>query len=84
MFGKKLSDYVRFESWILVLIVAAFLIRLGLSLNGSSFTQIRWVSINIVLLLGLIYCAIAVHIRRLEHTNSCWDFFSCRMFSRIV
>lgn len=64
MFGKKLSDYVRFESWILVLIVAAFLIRLGLSLNGSSFTQIRWVSINIVLVLGLIYCAIAVHIRR--------------------
>ena len=64
MFGKKLSDYVRFESWVLILIVVVFLARLGLSLRGSSYEQIRWVSINVVLLVGLIYCAIAVHIRK--------------------
>jgi hypothetical protein len=64
MFGKKLSEYVRFESWVLILIVVVFLARLGLSLRGSSYEQIRWVSINVVLLVGWIYCAIAVHIRK--------------------
>jgi len=64
MFGKKLSDYIRFESWILILIAVVFLARLALSQSGSSFSQVRWVSINIVLLVGWIYCAIAVHIRR--------------------
>jgi hypothetical protein len=43
MFGKKISEYVRFESWGLILIVVVFLARLGLLLRGSSFEQIRWV-----------------------------------------
>jgi hypothetical protein len=64
MFGKSFADYVRFEWWILILVVAAFLVRLGLSLNGASFSQIRWISMNLVLLLGLIYCAVAVHVRK--------------------
>jgi hypothetical protein len=64
MFGKKFADYVRFQSGILILIVAVFLVRLILSLNGASFSQIRWFSINLVLLLGLIYCSVAVHIRK--------------------
>jgi hypothetical protein len=61
VFGKKLSDYIQFEKWILILIAGVFAIRLGLSLSGTSFTVTRWVSINIVLLVGLIYCSIAVH-----------------------
>ena len=64
MFGKKLSHYIRFEGWILILIVAVFLVRLGLSLNGASFSQIRFVSMNYVLVLGLFYCSVAVHVRR--------------------
>jgi len=36
MFGKKLGEYVRFERWILILIVVAFALRLGLSLAGVS------------------------------------------------
>jgi hypothetical protein len=64
MLGRKFSDYVRFESWILILIVLMFLVRLGLSLSGESFSQIRWFSINLVLFLGLFYCAVAVHIRK--------------------
>ena len=64
MLGKKFSDYIRFEGWILILLVVVFLLRLGLSLNGSSFSQIKWLSMNLVLLAGLIYCSIAVHIRR--------------------
>jgi steroid 5-alpha reductase family enzyme len=61
VFGKKLSDYIRFENWILILIAVVWAIRLGVSLAGTSFTTTRWVSINIVLLVGLIYCSVAVH-----------------------
>ena len=61
--GKSLGDYFRFQRWILVLIVAAFVVRFSLSLTGMPNTQIRWVSINVVLLVGLVYCAVAVHTR---------------------
>jgi hypothetical protein len=61
MFGKKLSEYVQFVRWILILVAVAWVIRLGLSLAGTSFTVTRWVSINLVLLLGLVYCSVAVH-----------------------
>jgi hypothetical protein len=61
VFGKKLSEYLRFERWVLILIAIVWAVRLGLSLSGTSFTSTRWVSINIVLFVGLIYASIAVH-----------------------
>jgi hypothetical protein len=61
MFGKKLQEYVQFERWILILIAAAFLVRLAMSLAGTPLAVNRWASINIVLLVGLVYCAVAVH-----------------------
>jgi len=64
LFGKNFTEYFRFERWILILIAAAFVIRLGLSLAGVSIGLTRWVSITAVLLVGLIYCSIAVHTRR--------------------
>jgi hypothetical protein len=74
MFGKKLKEYVRFERWNLILIVVVFALRLGLSLAGVSHSghrdwvqqhfygsgTLEWVSINLVLLVGILYCAIAV------------------------
>jgi len=75
MFGKKVKEYVRFERWILILIVVVFALRLGLSLAGVSKAEYpvmtrtgiptipkatEWVSINLVLLVGILYCAIAV------------------------
>jgi len=71
MFGKKVKEYVRFERWILILIVVVFALRLGLSLAGVSsggniaaldgnYKATEWVSINLVLLVGILYCAIAV------------------------
>ena len=78
MFGKKVKEYVRFERWILVLIVVVFALRLGLSLAGVSKAEYpvmtttgiptipkatEWVSINLVLLVGILYCAIAVQTR---------------------
>lgn len=86
VFGRKAREYVRFERWILILIVVVFALRLGLSLAGISkanspgelFTgwvngqqpvtvllpkETEWVSINLVLLVGILYCAIAVQTR---------------------
>jgi hypothetical protein len=76
MFGKKVKEYVRFERWILILIVVVFALRLGLSLAGASKAEYpfitrtgiqtpfpkgsEWLSINLVLLVGILYCAIAV------------------------
>lgn len=64
MFGKRFSQYFQFQSWILILIGLVWAIRLGISLSGTSFSTTRWFSINIVLLLGLVYCSIAVHTSR--------------------
>ena len=64
MFGRKLSEYFQFERWILILIAVVFAIRLILPLVGVSIAQARWVSINIVLLVGLIYASVAVHTAR--------------------
>ena len=61
MFGKKFAEYVRFERWILILVAAAFMVRLSISLAGTPVATARWISINIVLLVGLIYCSVAVH-----------------------
>lgn len=79
MFGKKVKEYVRFERWILILIVVVFAVRLGLSLAGVSKAYgagdpefsvrfllpkaTEWLSINLVLLVGMLYCAIAVQTR---------------------
>src|SRR5262245_22639044 len=63
MFGKKFSEYIQFQKWILILIVVVFALRLGLSLAGMPVSQARWVSINLVLLVGLVYCSIAVQTR---------------------
>jgi hypothetical protein len=63
VFGKKFQEYVQFQRWILILIAVVFLLRLGLSLAGVPVSQARWVSINLVLLVGLMYCSVAVHTR---------------------
>jgi hypothetical protein len=63
MFGKRLSDYLHFQRWILILIVAAFLLRLGMSSAGMPIEQARWVSVTAILFAGILYNAVAVHTR---------------------
>jgi len=63
MFGKSLSEYVRFQRWFLVLIVVVFAIRLIASLAGLPIEQTRWLSVNALLLAGLVYFPLAVHRR---------------------
>jgi hypothetical protein len=81
MFGRKFADYIRFEGWILILLVAVFLVRLGLSLNGASFSQIRWFSMNLVLFLGLIYCSVAVHTRKF---GGYWQLFGLLLVQNVL
>ena len=64
MFGKTGAEYARFERWILILIVLVFALRLGMSLGGVPNEVTKWMSINLVLLVGLVYCGVAVHTAR--------------------
>src|SRR5262249_14954951 len=57
------SEYIQFERWILILIAAAFVIRLALPLAGGSVASTRSGSINILVFIGVIYCSIAVFTR---------------------
>jgi hypothetical protein len=63
MFGKKFGDYVRFLWWVLVLVAAAFVTRLAVGMTGTPVATTKWISINLVLLIGLIYSAVGVHTR---------------------
>jgi hypothetical protein len=61
MFGKTVSQYLGFQKVVLALIVAAFLVRLALSLSGQPNSVGKWVSVTVVLLAGLVYYGVRVH-----------------------
>ena len=61
MFGKTLAEYLRFQRVVLALIVAAFVVRLALSLAGAATGTAAWVSVTVVLLLGVVYYGVAVY-----------------------
>jgi uncharacterized membrane protein len=61
IFGKKLSDYIRFQQVILGLILVVGLARLALSLAGLPNSTTRWLSITVLSLLGVFYYGVRVH-----------------------
>jgi hypothetical protein len=61
MLGKSLSEYINFQKVFLILVLIVGLGRLALSLAGVPNSIGKWLSITVVLLLGLIYYAIRVH-----------------------
>jgi hypothetical protein len=61
MFGKSLSDYLRFQGVVLAVIVVVAIARLGMSLAGMPNDTVKWMSVTGVMLLGLIYYSVAVH-----------------------
>jgi hypothetical protein len=61
IFGKRLSEYAAFARVFLVLILVVGLARLALSLGGVPNTAARWVSITVVMWIGIVYFAIKVH-----------------------
>ena len=61
IFGKPLSEYVSFAKVILLLILIVGVARLGLSLAGVDNATVKWLSISIASLVGLVYFSIRVH-----------------------
>ncbi|PYT05824.1 MAG: hypothetical protein DMF60_10765 [Acidobacteria bacterium] len=61
IFGKPLSEYLRFAKVFLLSIAVVGVARLGLSLAGIENAKVKWLSISIVALVGLVYYSIRVH-----------------------
>jgi hypothetical protein len=61
IFGKSLSEYMSFEKGFLILILVVGFARLGLSLAGVPNSTVKFVSLTVLLLLGLIYYSVRVH-----------------------
>jgi hypothetical protein len=60
-FGKPLSDYVRFSGLFLILVLAAGITRLALSLGGASNETAKWFSMTVLVWIGVVYYSIQVH-----------------------
>jgi hypothetical protein len=61
MFGKRLSDYVAFSKPFLSLILVVGIARLALSLGGVPNSVVKWISINAMGWIGVLYCSVRVH-----------------------
>ena len=61
IFGKPLSAYLAFAKVFLLLIAIVGIARLALSLARVENATVKWLSISIVALLGLVYYSIRVH-----------------------
>lgn len=61
MFGKTVTQYLGFQKVVLILILLAFLVRLGLSLAGTPNSVAKWISVTVVLLAGVVYYGVAVY-----------------------
>ena len=63
MFGKRLSDYLRFQKIPLAVIAAVGLARLGLSLAGLPDSSVAWLSMTVASWIAVFYYGVAVHTR---------------------
>jgi hypothetical protein len=61
IFGKPLSEYIGFAKIILLLVVVVGVARLALSLAGVENATVKFLSITVVGLIGLVYYSIRVH-----------------------
>ena len=63
MFGKRISEYLRFQRGWLALLAAVGFARLGLSLAGVSDSVATWFSLTVVGWIAVFYYGVAVHTR---------------------
>lgn len=61
IFGKTLSDYVRFERGFLILVLVVGIARLSLSLLGVPNNMTRFLSLTVLFLLGMLYYSVYVY-----------------------
>jgi hypothetical protein len=64
MFGKRVSEYLRFQKVILILLAAVGLLRLLLSLAGVPNRVVAFLPMNVVAWAGAFYYGVAVYTRR--------------------
>lgn len=62
IFGKTLSQYFGFQKIVLALIALVGIVRLGLSLAGQPDATVKWISLTVVGLAGIIYYGAAVYL----------------------
>jgi hypothetical protein len=63
MFGKRISEYLRFQGVWLAIIAAVGLSRLGLSLAGLSDRTVMLLSMTVLGWAAVVYYGVAVHTR---------------------
>jgi len=61
IFGKSISDYLKFEKWFLILILAIGFARLGMSMMDVPNSTTKFLSLTVVLLLGTVFYSVTVH-----------------------
>ena len=61
IFNKRLSEYVAFARPFLILILVVGIARLALSLGGVPNSTGRWLSISVVVWIGVLYYSVRVH-----------------------
>ena len=61
IFGKRCSDYIRFQRVLLGLALVVGLSRLGLSLAGLPNSTTKWLSLTVLTLIGVFYYGVRVH-----------------------
>ena len=62
IFGKTISEYARFEGLFLALIAAVGLARLGLSLGGVANSVDKFLSLTVLMLIGLFFYSVWVYV----------------------
>ena len=61
IFGKRLSDYVAFCRPFLILIAVVGLVRLAVSLGGAPNSTAKWLSMTVLVWIGVIYYSFRIH-----------------------
>ena len=61
IFGKKFSEYIRFQQAILGLILVVGLAKLAMTLAGMPNSTTRWLSLTVLTLVGVFYYGVRVH-----------------------
>jgi hypothetical protein len=61
IFGKRLSEYIRFQQVILGLILVVGLAKLAMTLGGMPNATTKWLSITVLTLVGVFYYGVRVH-----------------------
>ena len=61
VFGRKLSDYIRFQRVVLILVAVVGVLRLVLSLAGVPNGSVKWLSMTVIAAAAIFYYGVRVY-----------------------